>query len=136
MALVHGPQMTVSAVTMAAARPRELARFYADLLGWQVTKEEPARPGNPPEDGWAQVRPPAGVAGPTINFEFDRHHRRPVWPSAADEQTASQHLDIAVQDLEAATAWARELGAALAEHQPQDRVRVLLDPDGHPFCLF
>ena len=23
----------------------------------------------------------------------------------------------------------------LADFQPQDDVRVLLDPDGHPFCL-
>jgi len=27
------------------------------------------------------------------------------------------------------------LGATLAGHQPQDHVRVLLDPAGHPFCL-
>jgi len=24
----------------------------------------------------------------------------------------------------------------LAEFQPQDDVRVLFDPSGHPFCLF
>ncbi|WP_425460985.1 hypothetical protein [Leekyejoonella antrihumi] len=28
------------------------------------------------------------------------------------------------------------LGSALHEHQPQDDVRVLVDPDGHPFCLY
>jgi len=27
-------------------------------------------------------------------------------------------------------------GAVLAESQPQDDVRVLFDPSGHPFCLF
>jgi len=37
--------MTVGAVTIAAAKPRELARFYANMLGWEVSKEEPARPG-------------------------------------------------------------------------------------------
>ncbi len=129
------PQMTVGAVTIAAARPRELARFYADLLGWEVSVEEPARPGHPPEDGWAQVRPPDGDSGPTLNFEFDEYYRRPVWPSAAGFQSASQHLDIGVQDLEAAASWAIEQGAVLAAHQPQERVRVMLDPDGHPFCL-
>ncbi|WP_232821653.1 VOC family protein [Desertihabitans aurantiacus] len=30
----------------------------------------------------------------------------------------------------------RALGASLAEHQPQKDVRVMLDPDGHPFCLY
>jgi hypothetical protein len=27
------------------------------------------------------------------------------------------------------------LGAQVASFQPQDKVRVLLDPAGHPFCL-
>jgi glyoxalase superfamily protein len=31
--------------------------------------------------------------------------------------------------------WATALGATLAVAQPQDNVRVLLDPAGHPFCL-
>jgi hypothetical protein len=46
------------------------------------------------------------------------------------------HLDIAVDDLEEGVAWALEAGAELAPHQPQEGVRVLLDPEGHPFCLF
>jgi hypothetical protein len=28
------------------------------------------------------------------------------------------------------------LGATVAEFQPQDDVRVMLDPAGHPFCLY
>lgn len=28
------------------------------------------------------------------------------------------------------------MGASVADHQPQAEVRVMLDPDGHPFCLF
>jgi Glyoxalase-like domain len=27
-------------------------------------------------------------------------------------------------------------GAVLADFQPQDDVRVMLDPAGHPFCLW
>ena len=46
------------------------------------------------------------------------------------------HLDIKVDDLDAATAYAQRVGAVLAHHQPQDDVRVLLDPAGHPFCLW
>ncbi|CAA9397368.1 MAG: hypothetical protein AVDCRST_MAG35-712 [uncultured Quadrisphaera sp.] len=46
------------------------------------------------------------------------------------------HLDLAVDDLAAALDHARACGAVLAGHQPQDDVRVLLDPAGHPFCLF
>jgi hypothetical protein len=46
------------------------------------------------------------------------------------------HLDIKVDDLEAAGAHAIAVGAVLADHQPQDDVRVDLDPAGHPFCLW
>ena len=38
-------------------------------------------------------------------------------------------------DLEAAVADAVALGATVATAQPQEHVRVLLDPAGHPFCL-
>jgi Glyoxalase-like domain len=46
------------------------------------------------------------------------------------------HLDIEVEDLEGAVAYALEAGAELADFQPQEDVRVLLDPVGHPFCFF
>ena len=46
------------------------------------------------------------------------------------------HLDIGITDLAAGVAYAESLGASLAAYQPQDDVRVLLDPAGHPFCLF
>jgi hypothetical protein len=45
------------------------------------------------------------------------------------------HLDIEVTELDDATADAVSLGARVAAFQPQDNVRVLFDPAGHPFCL-
>ena len=46
------------------------------------------------------------------------------------------HIDIGVDDVAAAVAEAIERGATLAEFQPQEDVRVLYDPAGHPFCLY
>ena len=46
------------------------------------------------------------------------------------------HLAIRVDDLDGAVEHAVAAGAVLAEHQPQDDVRVCLDPVGHPFCLW
>jgi hypothetical protein len=46
------------------------------------------------------------------------------------------HLDIEVDDLEQAVSYAVEVGATLADFQPQQHVRVMLDPAGHPFCLY
>ena len=46
------------------------------------------------------------------------------------------HLDVEVDELDAAVADAIALGASVAEYQPQENVRVLLDPAGHPCCLY
>lgn len=130
------PQLRVTSVTIGSSQPRELARFYADLLGWRVTGSEPPRPGMPEGDGWAQIKPPPDTSGPTLNFEYEQCFRRPVWPAREGEQNATQHLDIHVDDLAAAVEWAESHGARSAGFQPQDDVRVMIDPDGHPFCLF
>lgn len=42
------------------------------------------------------------------------------------------HFDFQVGDLNSAVAEAVALGAAVAEHQPQENVPVLVDPAGHP----
>jgi hypothetical protein len=122
--------MQVGAVTISAApgRARELARFYERLLGWPIAHEGP-------RGGWAQLHPPEGETGPTINIESDEQYERPVWPSTPGTQHPTIHLDIGVDDLDEAVAWAVQAGATLAPHQPQDDVRVMLDPHGHPFCL-
>ena len=46
------------------------------------------------------------------------------------------HLEVRVTDLPGALEHALACGARLAAVQPQDDVRVCLDPDGHPFCLW
>jgi len=130
------PKIRVTSVTIMAPDPRALAEFYARLLGRPVTTVEGPRPGEPPAAGWAQIRPRPDVAEPTLNFEFETEWSQPVWPAQAGRQTATQHLDIHVDDLDAACAHAIEAGAALAPVQPQADVRVLLDPAGHPFCVF
>lgn len=132
------PALIATSITIGTPRPRILARFYADLLGWPITGEEQARPDEPDEAGWAQLKPPEGQRGMTLNFEWERYYQRPVWPAEPDRPVASQHLDIWVPggELDDAASRAVDRGAELAGLQPQDDVRVLLDPDGHPFCLF
>ena len=50
------------------------------------------------------------------------------------------HFEIGVEDLEASIARVLEAGGSISPHQPEDRdqdaVRIMLDPSGHPFCLF
>ena len=128
------PVMRVSGPTLDAADPIALAEFYERLLGWSIVRREGPRSGNPPTDGWAMLRAPAGDL--KLEVQWDPHYRPPVWPSVEGEQLMMVHLDVGVDDLDRGVTWALAQGARLAEHQPQHDVRVMLDPEGHPFCLF
>ena len=59
-----------------------------------------------------------------------------VAPADLISECVAQHLDIAVADLDEAVRWALGAGAVLADVQPREAVRVMLDPAGHPFYLF
>ena len=125
--------MRLTSITLHSSAPRALAEFYARLLGWPVYAADPPEAG---PNGWVQLRPPEGQVGPRLNFDPDPEYVAPVWPSVSGAQQSMEHLDIEVGDLDAAVEWAIATGATLADHQPQDDVRVCLDPAGHPFCLF
>jgi catechol 2,3-dioxygenase-like lactoylglutathione lyase family enzyme len=116
---------TLTAAVLDSADPPALARFYQRLLGWPIVSEDPT---------WVTLRPPGDGAG--LSFQLEPDHVPPVWPAAAGEPQMQAHLDIEVDDLASATETALAAGARLADVQPQDDVRVLLDPAGHPFCLW
>jgi catechol 2,3-dioxygenase-like lactoylglutathione lyase family enzyme len=125
---VTPPRMRISAAVLGATDANALAAFYARLLGWTVVDDNP---------GWVRLRHPSGaLESAGLSFAHEPGYVAPVWPGAPGDQQMMVHLDIAVDDLDAAVAWALDAGAVLAEHQPQPRVRVMLDPAGHPFCLF
>jgi catechol-2,3-dioxygenase len=119
------PRFTLAATTLDAPNAHELAQFYQGLLGWPTRKEEP---------GWVEIAPPDGTAG--LSFQTEPLFTRPRWPTNSSEQQMMTHLDIEVNDLSSAVEHALALGATVADFQPQDDVRVLFDPAGHPFCLF
>jgi catechol 2,3-dioxygenase-like lactoylglutathione lyase family enzyme len=104
---------------------RQLAEFYAGLLGWRIADSEP---------DWATLAPPDGVA--YLGFQTSPEYQPPTWPAVEGKQQMMLHLDFEVRDLQAGVEHALQLGATLAEFQPQEKVRVLLDPVGHPFCLY
>jgi hypothetical protein len=113
--------------TIDSPDPLALARFYGALLGWEVT-------GGDGRNDSAAVSPGDGVA--YIGFEPVDDYEPPVWPGEPGKQRMMIHLSFEVSDLEAAVQHAVELGARLPDHQPLERTRTLLDPDGHPFCLY
>jgi catechol 2,3-dioxygenase-like lactoylglutathione lyase family enzyme len=119
------PRLTVTTVNIGAPDAGKLAQFYVRLLGWEVTTAEP---------DWVVLQG-EGV-GVKLAFQTEPDYVRPVWPARADAQQMMLHLEIKVDDLAASTEHAIACGATPAEYQPQDDVRVCLDPAGHPFCLW
>ena len=117
--------MRLATVCIDCADADAMADFYGRLLGWEVTVREP---------NWVLMRDPSGGTG--LSFQAEPGYRAPAWPEEPGGQDKMLHLDIKVDHLDAAVAHALASGARLAEHQPQARLRVMLDPADHPFCLF
>ena len=111
--------MGLYAVTIDAPDAIALARFYADLLGMEVTYEGP--------EGALITGD-----GKSVMFQQIAEYNPPQWPDPAHPQQA--HLDILVEDLDAAQARALELGATLLKGGGK-QWRTLADPAGHPFDL-
>ena len=119
----------LSNTVLGTPDPPGLAEFYRELLGWVYRDEDHAS-----DDTWVVIKPPEGGSG--LSFQLEQDHVPPIWPNEAGAPQMQLHLDLGVDDLTAWVARAEELGARQAAYQPQDDVRVMLDPAGHPFCLF
>jgi len=100
--------------------PGALATFYGAMLDWKVDVSS----------GRAEIR---AEYGDCISFEQVEAYTRPEWPT--QEVPQQMHLDVIVDDLDAAEAAVIDLGATKHDHQPGTSFRVFLDPAGHPFCL-
>jgi catechol 2,3-dioxygenase-like lactoylglutathione lyase family enzyme len=113
-------------VVIDAPDPLALARFYADLMDWKIVKAE---------DNFVGIAP-MGDHIEYFAFQRSPEYVAPVWPPEDGKQQMMLHLDIEVPDLDSAVAAAERAGARVAAFQPQQTVRVMLDPAGHPFCLY
>jgi catechol 2,3-dioxygenase-like lactoylglutathione lyase family enzyme len=120
-----GMTMTYTGPVLDSPDARELADFYRRLLGWEASQDEP---------DWVTLRAPDGTAH--LSFQTEPLYEPPHWPAEHGAQQIMAHLDIEVDDLAAETARAVDEGAKVADFQPQQDVRVCLDPAGHPFCLW
>lgn len=114
----------------------KMATFYGRLLGWTVTQRDG------PEDrrggaGWISMKDPNGGVG--LSFQAEAWYQPPTWPEEEGLQAKMIHFEMSVDDLEAAVSEVIAAGGRTAPYQPADRdqarLRVMLDPAGHPFCL-
>lgn len=127
---MDAPSIRWVAVAIDCADAGPVARFYERLLGFEVVAFDP------PE--WAQLHDPAG--GVHLNVQGEAWYRPPTWPERDGGLTKMLHFEVEVDDVEAAVATAVDAGGAVAPWQPPDRdparIRIVLDPAGHPLCLF
>jgi hypothetical protein len=111
----------LGAVVLDCPDPRALAGFYADVLGGTVEGE----------GEWVDLKLPDGRS---LAFQAAPGFVPPRWPAADHSQQF--HLDLTVEDLDAAETEVLALGAKPLDTEDHTRTfRVYADPAGHPFCL-
>lgn len=104
-------------VVFDCADPEVLGVFYSELLGLPVTYRD---------DDWVVVATDDRSSG--LAFQRAPDHRPPTWPDPSIPQQV--HLDVMVDDLQAACRLVLTLGAVELKG-----AGVYADPAGHPFCL-
>ncbi len=110
-------------IVVDCIEPAALARWWAELLGWRITFEEPDEVVLEPPEG----SPEDGVS-PDILFI------RVPEPKQVKNRI---HLDLRPEDQEAEVARAETLGAQRVDVGQTDDVTwvVMADPEGNEFCI-
>jgi catechol 2,3-dioxygenase-like lactoylglutathione lyase family enzyme len=103
-------------VVLDCPDPLSLAAFYSSLLALPITYQD---------DDWVVVAASDRASG--LAFQRAPGHAPPTWPDPAVPQQF--HLDVMVEDVEAAAGRVLVLGARRLDGD------VFADPAGHPFCL-
>jgi catechol-2,3-dioxygenase len=112
----------LGAVVLDCADPGELARFWAAVLGRSAQERSPT---------WWELDGADGEV--SLAFQRVQRHRPP-----GRRRPQQLHIDVAVDDLEAAERRVLALGAEPAGERHLGGGapwRVYSDPAGHPFCL-
>ena len=93
------PPIRFGATVLDTPDPKRLSRFYAEMLGWTVDPDDDS-------DEWVTIR---SASGSELMFQHASAFRPPTWPDSEIPQQF--HLDLMVDDLDAAQAYAESLGA-------------------------
>ena len=103
--------------------PRALAVFYAEILGMRINEDT--------DGAWVVIGREPGMR--ELAFQRDGDYVAPTWPG--HERPQYEHLDIRVDDIDAAEQAVLALGATRLANEHENGFRVFTDPAGHPFCL-
>jgi predicted enzyme related to lactoylglutathione lyase len=116
-------KITQMTVVLDAADVSAVSSFWAGVFGGTVEAS----------DEWHSVL----VDGKNVlDVQLAPDHVPPDWPDGSPQQI---HLDLSVEDLDAAHHEVLSLGARLLkvadDPQASEGFQVYADPAGHPFCL-
>jgi predicted enzyme related to lactoylglutathione lyase len=117
----------IRSIVLECVDPEPLARFWSEVLDRTIEQRD--------DDWWALERRDGEAR---MCFQVVEHHEVPPWPGEHGEQQV--HLDLEVDELEAARATvlglgARQLSDVIDEDDGMGEWQVFADPVGHPFCL-
>lgn len=113
----------INTLTVDAADPGLLARFWSEALGWHVLFERPEE---------------ALIAPERERSEATRHAIPVLFLCTGDPKTGKNrwHLDLVPDDREAEVARLERLGAHRADIGQGDVSWVVMtDPEGNEFCV-
>ncbi len=121
-------KIKMSAFTLDCKDAHALAEFYTRLLHWEIPYFD---------QEYAVLSAPGTAQGayPAITFQQNPDYLPPVWPDEPSKQQQMAHIDFAVNDLAQAVSYSIACGAKIASEQFSELWTVMLDPEGHPFCL-
>jgi predicted enzyme related to lactoylglutathione lyase len=114
--------LRMQAITIDAADPAALSRWWASVLGWRVTYEA---------DDEVVVEPAAGSPEDGVAADL-------LFVKVADEKAGKNriHLDLRPDDRDAEVARVEALGARRVDIGQGDVSWVVLsDPEGNEFCI-
>ena len=115
--------LRVQCVSVDAADPAALARWWASVLGWRITFEA---------DDQVALEPPAGSPEDGVAPDV-------LFLKVPDEKAGKNriHLDLRPDDRDAEVARVVALGARRVDVGQGDDVSwvVLADPEGNEFCI-
>ncbi|MFC8199200.1 VOC family protein [Streptomyces sp. NPDC060006] len=117
--------LTFTDVILDCPDPWKLAKFYAELLGWEINTDIS-------QEDWVNLR----NDGVELSFQRVENYQPPTWPG--QEHPQQFHLDFEVDEFEPEHRRATELGATLQKSFVGESGygwQVYTDPAGHPFCL-
>jgi len=126
----------IAAVSLDCADHLELAEFYARMLDGTLLWSTPTSAGIRCGSYVLAAQRVEGYAPPqwpgSAVMHLDLNGNADAGASGVADARADAGAD---DDIETLVQAAVAAGARVAEHQPDPRWRVLLDPAGHPFCI-